>query len=155
SPLEPGAVLGGGKYTVVEVLGAGSNAVAYRARRADGSEVALKALSLRSLRDWKQLTLFEREASTLAGLTHPGIPRYVDYFEEDDARGDRAFVLVQEVVRGRSLAEMVAGGQRATEQEVIGIAGELLSVLEYLSSLRPPVIHRVGAGACWGPGEGG
>ncbi len=65
-----------------------------KARRPDGSEVALKALSLRSLRDWKQLELFQREGSTLAGLTHPAIPRYVDYFEEDDPR-DRVFVLVQ------------------------------------------------------------
>lgn len=138
---EPGHVLGGGKYTVVEVLGAGSNAVAYRARRPDGSEVALKALSLRSLRDWKQLELFQREGSTLAGLTHPAIPRYVDYFEEDDPR-DRVFVLVQEVVQGRSLADMVRSGQRATEQEVCRVAGELLDVLQYLGSLRPPVIHR-------------
>ena len=65
-----------------------------QARRPDGSEVALKALSLRSLRDWKQLELFEREAKTLESLSHPGIPRYVDYFEEDDPN-DRAFVLVQ------------------------------------------------------------
>eukprot|EP00198_Chlamydomonas_reinhardtii_P000872 XP_001690207.1 predicted protein [Chlamydomonas reinhardtii] len=151
-----GRVLGGGKYTIEEVLGAGSNAVAYRARRPDGSEVALKALSLRSLRDWKQLELFEREAKTLESLSHPGIPRYVDYFEEDDPN-DRAFVLVQEVVRGRSLADMLRAGQRATEQEVVRIAGEMLGVLEYLSSLRPPVIHRdvkpdniIVEGGAWG-----
>ncbi|GIL85278.1 hypothetical protein Vretimale_10750 [Volvox reticuliferus] len=140
-PLEPGRVVGGGKYTIEEVLGAGSNAVAYRARRADGTEVALKALSLRSLRDWKQLELFQREARTLEALRHPAIPRYVDYFEEDDPR-DRAFVIVQEVVRGKSLAAMIQSGKRATEQEVIRIGGEMLSVLEYLGSLRPPVIHR-------------
>ncbi|KAG2424567.1 hypothetical protein HXX76_014447 [Chlamydomonas incerta] len=139
--MAPGRVLAGGKYTIEEVLGAGSNAVAYRARRPDGSEVALKSLSLRSLRDWKQLELFEREARTLESLSHPGIPRYVDYFEEDDP-SDRAFVLVQEVVNGKSLADMLRSGQRATEQEVVRIAGEMLGVLEYLSSLKPPVIHR-------------
>lgn len=49
----------------------------------------------------------------------------------------------QEVVQGRSLADMVRSGQRATEQEVCRVAGELLDVLQYLGSLRPPVIHRV------------
>ncbi|KXZ55099.1 hypothetical protein GPECTOR_3g253 [Gonium pectorale] len=155
-PFEPGRVLGGGRYTVEEVLGAGSNAVAYRARRPDGSEVALKALSLRGLRDWKALELFQREGQVLASLQHPAIPRYLDYFEEDDPK-DRAFVLVQEVVKGKSLAAMITGGQRATEQEVSRIAGELLSVLQYLSSLRPPVVHRdikpeniVLEGGAWG-----
>lgn len=47
-----------------------------------------------SLRDWKQLELFEREAATLQSLSHRGIPRYLRYFEEDTA-ADRAFFLVQ------------------------------------------------------------
>lgn len=45
------------------MLGAGSNAVTYRAvDTTSGSPVAIKALSLRGLRDWKQLELFQREA---------------------------------------------------------------------------------------------
>ena len=56
--------------------------------------VAVKALSLRGLADWKQLQLFEREAATLRGLSHPCIPAYLDYFEEDTQR-DRGFFLVQ------------------------------------------------------------
>lgn len=57
--------------------------------------VAIKALSLRGLRgDWKQLDLFQREAKTLEALQHPGIPRYLDYFEEDTAQ-DKGFFLVQ------------------------------------------------------------
>jgi serine/threonine protein kinase len=57
-------------------------------------QVALKALSLRGLRDWKQLELFQREAVVLQGLAHAGIPAYIDYFEEDTA-SDRAFYIVQ------------------------------------------------------------
>ncbi|KAG2493916.1 hypothetical protein HYH03_007852 [Edaphochlamys debaryana] len=141
TPFQPGQAVGGGRYTIEEVLGAGSNAVAYRARRADSSSVALKALSLRSLRDWKQLELFEREARTLASLQHPAIPRYVDYFEEDGG-GDKAFVLVQEVVEGKSLGALIREGARCPEAEVERIAGEMLGVLGYLGGLRPPVIHR-------------
>lgn len=44
--------------------------------------------------DWKQLELFEREASVLRSLSHPGVPRYVDSFEVD-TEGDRAYVIVQ------------------------------------------------------------
>jgi serine/threonine protein kinase len=60
-----------------------------------GQPVAIKALSLRGRGfDWKQLQLFEREAATLKSLNHPGVPRYIDYFEVDSER-DRGFFLVQ------------------------------------------------------------
>ena len=59
-----------------------------------GKDVAVKALSLKRMANWKQLELFEREASTLASLDHPGIPRYVAHFEQDTQQ-DRTFFLVQ------------------------------------------------------------
>lgn len=65
-------------------------------------EVAVKALSLRSLRSWKQLDLFEREAAALKGLRHPGIPQYLGYCEEDTP-DDRRFLLIQ--VGGHAVAE--------------------------------------------------
>ena len=49
---------------------------------------------------------------------------------------------LQEVVRGRSLTQMVAAGRRAAVPEVERIACELLRIAEYLSSLSPPVVHR-------------
>lgn len=49
---------------------------------------------------------------------------------------------MQEVVQGKSLGEMVSAGMRADESEVTRIAQELLVILKYLGSLRPPVIHR-------------
>lgn len=57
------------------LLPAYSNAIAYSAETPDGRPVAVKALSLRALRDWKQLDLFQREAQTLSALSHPGIPK--------------------------------------------------------------------------------
>lgn len=56
--------------------------------------MAVKAMSLRSMRDWKQLDLFQREAKTLESLQHPCIPKYLDFFEEDTEE-DRGFFLVQ------------------------------------------------------------
>lgn len=39
------------------------------------SQVAIKAMSLKGLKDWKQLELFQREAVVLQGLSHPSIPK--------------------------------------------------------------------------------
>lgn len=126
---------------IQKALGSGSNATTYRATTGDGREVAIKALSLHGIKDWKQLELFQREAQVLRALEHPGIPKYIDYFEEDTAN-DRKFFIVQEVVQGKSLGEMIREGMRATEPEVLRISTELLKIMDYLSSLRPPVIHR-------------
>lgn len=49
---------------------------------------------------------------------------------------------MQELAQGKSLAELVQGGWRADETEVSRIATELLQILNYLSSRRPPVVHR-------------
>lgn len=43
----------------------------------EGREVAIKALSLRRMADWKKLELFQREAKILESLSQPGIPRQV------------------------------------------------------------------------------
>lgn len=138
----PAGTLLGKQYEVQELLGRGGNGVTYRCRdTSTGKDVAVKCLSLRSLKDWKQLDLFEREAQTLKGLDHQGIPRYLATFEQDTEQ-DRGFFLVQELAQGRSLSEMVRSGWRADEAEVTRIATELLGILEYLGSRRPPVTHR-------------
>jgi serine/threonine protein kinase len=49
---------------------------------------------------------------------------------------------VQRVAKGRSLKDLVESGWRVPEEEVKRIAIEVLDVLQYLGSLRPPVYHR-------------
>ncbi|KAJ7527117.1 hypothetical protein O6H91_16G038000 [Diphasiastrum complanatum] len=130
-----------GKYKIIRVLGQGGLGTTYEAEVESGDTFALKAMSLRNMKGWKDLDLFEREARVLKSLKHPGIPEYFDYFEVDSDM-DRAFYICQKVARGKSLAELVQSGRRVTEAEVICIALEILDVLLYLGSLRPPVIHR-------------
>ncbi len=103
--------------------------------------VVLKILSFNSDFRWEDLKLFEREAETLKSLSHPAIPRYLDYFEVDlpDCRG---FVLVQSYIDATSLQEWIKRGRTFSEDEVKQIAKALLNVLSYLHERNPPVIHR-------------
>jgi serine/threonine protein kinase len=49
---------------------------------------------------------------------------------------------VQRIAPGESLQMLVDEGWRPTEAEVESVATQLLDVLGYLGSLRPPVAHR-------------
>jgi eukaryotic-like serine/threonine-protein kinase len=182
----PGTVLAspasGTRYRIDRLLGRGSNGVTYEATplppAGDGgsgggggssdasttptpttpppSPVALKAVSLRGAGGWKRIELFEREASTLASLSHPGIPAYREFFTLDTP-SDRAFVLVQELVSGRTLARLVSDGPRGSLSDVTALAKSLLSILAYLAGRAPPLTHRdvkpeniVLEGGAWG-----
>uniref|UniRef100_A0A7S0X762 non-specific serine/threonine protein kinase n=1 Tax=Mantoniella antarctica TaxID=81844 RepID=A0A7S0X762_9CHLO len=103
--------------------------------------VAVKVLALREMRSWKSLELFEREAKTLRALSHPAIPDYIDYFQIETS-GDVKYCLVQRIAPGDTLQSLVDDGWRPTEAEVESVAVQLLEVLGYLGSLRPPVAHR-------------
>ncbi|MDB9313121.1 serine/threonine-protein kinase [Spirulina sp. CS-785/01] len=130
------------RYQIVTQLGQGGMGVTYAAVDTTNQQrVAMKAVSLRQTKEWKILDLFEREARVLATLNHPLIPDYLDYFHLD-TETDRVFYLVQELVEGESLAELVPRGWSLNEEQVKFVAKQLLEVLHYLHSLHPPVIHR-------------
>ncbi|MBP0018412.1 MAG: ankyrin repeat domain-containing protein [Cyanobacteria bacterium SBLK] len=130
------------RYYLLGVLGEGGSGITYHAKDIKNKEnVALKALSLKYLQDWKALDRFEREAKILEQLEHPAIPRYLDYFQIDRS-GDRHFYIVQELAPGQSLESLVAGGWQTSEREVKEIAKQILEILVYLHELSPPVIHR-------------
>jgi serine/threonine protein kinase len=119
---------------------------------ADGTPVVLKQLKLQRMSDWKSLELFEREARVLASLAHPNIPRHVELFAHDGTRGHPvsalgqldggSLVSVYVRVEGHSLQEHVDGGHVMHAPQLIAALDQLLSVLEYLHGLQPPVIHR-------------
>jgi serine/threonine protein kinase len=81
---------------------------------------------------------FKREARTLAGLQHSGLPRVIDYFAEGDG-----LYLVMEYVDGDDLLKLLdMRGEPFTSEEVMGWMEQLLDVLEYLHTRPTPVIHR-------------
>ncbi len=130
------------RYRIIDTLGQGGSGTTYLAQDLQTSQrVALKALSLHRMNDWKMMELFEREAKVLAQLNHPAIPRYLEYFHVDTP-SDRSFYIAQQLAEGKSLAALVQEGWHATEAEVRRIAEQILEILVYLHQQTPPVIHR-------------
>lgn len=142
APNHPGEIIAD-QYQIKAVLGQGGIGTTYEAQdlHNHGQSVALKALSLHHMQDWKVLELFEREARVLSHLHHPGIPRYLNSFQVDTPQ-NRYFYLVQELAPGESLAALVERGWHGDEGELRDLATQVLEILIYLHGLAPPVIHR-------------
>jgi serine/threonine protein kinase len=141
------------RYRLQQPLGRGGQGHTYRAEdtyasgirrtrtedtRTDGA-VAVKVIELRGADSWKPFDLFERECRTLRSLDHPGIPRFLDTFAEEELG---RYYLVMELVEGRSLGELLADGQLLSEAQLWNILHQALEILSYLHGRHPPVIHR-------------
>jgi len=130
------------RYQIQEQLGKRAGRRTLLARDlTTGELVVVKLLSFGNDFEWEHLKLFEREAETLKALSHPAIPRYLEYLELDLPTG-KGFALVQTYVEGKSLEENLKAGRTFTEAEVKQLAKALLEILIYLHGLKPPVIHR-------------
>ena len=100
-----GRVLGG-RYQTEQLLGSGGMGAVWRARdlRLD-RPVAVKELTGAGLSYPMAMARFDREARTVAGLTHPNIVEVYD-FGADDGNS----YLVMELIEGSTVAAMLAGG---------------------------------------------
>jgi hypothetical protein len=126
------------RYRGLRVLGHGAQATTFEATDVkDGRLVAIKRFVVRGAKSWKEVELAEREASVLAGLSHPLIPGYVEHFEE---RG--ALYLVTTKIEGESLAAIRARGGTLDEAEVARMLRDLGDALGYLHGRSPPIVHR-------------
>lgn len=106
-----------------------------------GTPLIVKCLSLGEMPDWKGMELFERETAALKAMRHPSVPRYIDSFKHDQDE-NHYLALVMEHIPGRNIATEVEAGRRFTETEIEQLIAELLDIVTYLHSLRPPIIHR-------------
>jgi eukaryotic-like serine/threonine-protein kinase len=130
------------RYQILGLLGEGGSGKTYRALDIQQqTEVAIKVLSLRNMKDWKTLELFEREAKILAQLNHRAIPKYIDFFRTEIAN-EETFCLVQAIAPGRSLNDWVTSGHVFDESDLQHIAKQVLEILIYLQTFTPPIIHR-------------
>lgn len=132
----------GERYEVQQQLGKKAGRRTLLARDLQTQDlVVIKLLSFSSDFEWDSLKLFEREAETLKSLSHPFIPRYVDYFEVNSPT-IKGFALIQTYIPAQTLEQYLQGGRSFTEAEVKQIAKSVLAILSYLHGLHPPVIHR-------------
>lgn len=130
------------RYCIQDQLGQGGSSITYAAIDKETNEkVAIKALSLTGLDNWKKIELFKREAKILQQLNHPAIPKYLDCFQIE-TENDVDFYIVQQLAPGQSLAHLISEGWQPTEDTVKNIAIQILEILVYLQQLTPPVIHR-------------
>lgn len=109
--------------------------------RSCGELVVVKILSFASDFEWDALKLFEREAQTLKSLSHPAIPRYLDFLALNSPNS-QGFALVQTYIPADSLEKYLKAGRTFSEAEVRELAKALLGILIYLHSRQPAVLHR-------------
>ncbi|NHC35605.1 serine/threonine protein kinase [Scytonema millei] len=131
------------RYEIIQQLAkkAGRRTLLARDRKTE-ELVVVKLLCFASDFEWDALKLFEREAKILQAISHPTIPRYLDYYELDFNNGNKGFALVQTYISGKSLENYLKSGRSFDEVEIKQLATAVLEILTYLHGRQPPVIHR-------------
>ena len=141
-PLAVGQMLDG-RYRIHKVLGQGGMGRVYLANdtRLANRPVAAKEMIIGDgIQEKKAIEDFSRESSVLAKLSHPSIPQVIDYFAE---RGRH--YLVMEYVAGGDLQDhldQLGPKGRFPEAKVLRWARQILEVLQFLHSQKPPIIYR-------------
>ncbi len=135
------------QYQVVQTLGRGGMGTTYLAWEPDGvvstghhqggSLCVLKEMNADMAQIPKARELFEREASTLKTLNHPGIPRFYDFFIEAGKK-----YLVMQLIHGQNLERRIRQKGPVSQTQAITWMIQACEVLDYLHHHPNPVIHR-------------
>ncbi|CAN5258162.1 hypothetical protein BH10ACI1_BH10ACI1_23260 [soil metagenome] len=130
------------RYRILDRLGEGGMGAVYQAEDAKrfNKAVALKEvlLDLSNKNSEHLRRAFEREAKILTQIEHEAVPKVIDYFLETNCQ-----FLVMELIEGEDLTNILQ--KRRTWfplENVLNWANQLLDALDYLHSLKPPIIHR-------------
>ncbi len=145
-PLKNGEVLRG-RYKIRERIGQGGMGSIYLAddTRLKGRECALKEVEYEralpeKIRD-EARDQFLREATVLARLDHPNLPKVSDFF----SNGPRDY-LVMDYVPGKDLRTLLLEARRnkiaLKEKDVLAWAEQIANALTFMHSQEPPIVHR-------------
>ena len=145
-PLKNGEVLRG-RYQVRERIGQGGMGSIYLAEdlRLSGRLCALKeVLYDRNLPDKvleQAREQFFREATVLARLDHPNLPKVSDFFSSGQCD-----YLVMDYVPGDDLRTLMLDARRQktflAEKDVLNWGNQLADALAFMHSQEPPIVHR-------------
>ena len=132
-----------GSYQVLKILGRGGMGTTYlvwdkrQINQGAPSLSVLKEMNSNMARVPKARELFEREARVLKSLDHPNIPKYYDFFVENNRK-----YLVMELIHGHNLEQLVNQRGAINSERVIEWMIQVCQVLDYLHNLQPPLVHR-------------
>jgi serine/threonine protein kinase len=125
-----------GRYRILEVIAKGGMGAVYRAQDETlGVSVALKENLIFSEEASRQ---FHREATLLAALRHPNLPRVTDHF----IIPDQGQYLVMDYIEGEDLRTRAKRAGSFSTTDAVLIGAEVCSALAFLHSRKPPVVHR-------------
>ncbi len=135
------------RYMIAGPIGQGGMGAVYRAEDTllAGRICAVKEIAPEADASEESLSQiqeqFRQEASVLARLDHPNLPKVSDYFTQDGRE-----YLVMDYIPGHNLRELVdqalSEHHFLEESRVLDWAGQLCSALSFLHSQDPPVLHR-------------
>lgn len=124
------------RYRIDALLGQGGMGAVYRALDLNlNIAVAVKENQDASPEAQRQ---FAREASLLAGLAHPNLPRVTDHFF---IVGQGQY-LVMDFIDGEDLESMLTRYGVLPEPQVLSWIAQVCDALAYLHGQQPPIIHR-------------
>ncbi|PSB02644.1 protein kinase domain-containing protein [Merismopedia glauca] len=131
------------QYKVLRTLGQGGMGTTYLAWDKRVSQehspqmLVIKEMNADMAQIEKARELFEREARILKNLSHPGIPKYYDFFVEAGKK-----YLAMELIHGQDLEKRIFQQGPVIPQQAIDWAIQTCEVLEYIHEQNPPLIHR-------------
>ena len=135
------------RYQIRRIIGRGGMGSIYLADdlRLEGRQTAIKEVgydrSLSSDTLTQTRDQFLREATVLARLDHPNLPKVSDYFSEEDRD-----YLVMDFVPGDDLRTLMIDARQKEsflqERVVLAWANQLADALIYLHGQEPPILHR-------------
>jgi len=145
-PLAPGTTLWS-RYHILELVARGGQGSIYKAEdvRLAGRLCAIKEVisDLSASKEYQEQLQeqFHREASILARLDHPNLPKVSDFFFYNGRD-----YLVMDFIPGHDLREIIeehrAEQTFIPEKRVLEWANQILDALIYLHSQVPPILHR-------------
>jgi serine/threonine protein kinase len=151
--LEPGSQLGDGHYRIVRSISKGGMGAVYLAQDSGAFDRLCIVKQMLEYYDpsnpddrQKAQQRFEDEGRTLAGLSHPGIPRIYSFLQEAGR-----YYIVMEYVQGDNLATFttregdrgpIAPARRLPREEMVRYTIQVCQILEYLHNPARPVVHQ-------------
>lgn len=146
TPLETGEILRE-RYKIRRIIGQGGMGSIYLADdiRLDGRLCAVKEVAHDSSLPTDMLEQareqFQREATVLARLDHPNLPKVSDFFSDEERD-----YLVMDYIPGKDLRTLMTNARQREEflpeQDVLAWAAQLSDALIYMHGQDPPILHR-------------